>query len=361
MKVTKVRTVPVRVPLAESLGSALGAITSIGCLAVYVETDGGVVGEGLLFSLNGRHLKVFAEMIAALEDVVVGTDPTSSGEVVMRMWKAANFCGTKGVAVIGIGALDMALWDIRGKLSDLPIYRLVGAYRSSVPVYASGGLWLSQSVDELQRQAEELSRKGFRAMKMRLGAPTIDEDVERVRAVRQAIKPSVGLMVDANQRFSVNRAIQLGRKLEELDLLWFEEPVAAHDLRGSAAVASALDTPIASGESEYGQYGFRDMLECGSADILMPDLQRVGGATEFIRVAHMAAALDIDISSHLFSEFSLQMLGCVSNATFLEHMPWFSELYNEQIEFLDGRAIIPDRPGWGFSFNEKALKSYAIN
>jgi L-alanine-DL-glutamate epimerase-like enolase superfamily enzyme len=361
MKVTKVRTVPLRIPLAEPLGSALGAITSIGCLAVYVETDGGIVGEGLLFSLNGRQLKVFAEMIVTLEDVVMGADPTSSGEVAMRMWKAANFCGTKGVAVIGIGALDMALWDIRGKLFNLPICRLVGACRSLVPVYASGGLWLSQSIDELQREAEDLSRKGFRAMKMRLGAPTIDEDVERVRAVRQAIGPSVGLMVDANQCFSAHQAIRLGRKLEDLDLLWFEEPVAAHDLRGSALVAAALDTPVASGESEYGRYGFRDMLEFGSADVLMPDLQRVGGATEFIRVGHMAAALDIDVSSHLFSELSLQMLGCISNATFLEYMPWFSELYNEQIEFLDGGAIIPDRPGWGFSFNGKALKSYAID
>jgi L-alanine-DL-glutamate epimerase-like enolase superfamily enzyme len=163
-------------------------------------------------------------------------------------------------------------------------------------------------------------------------------------------------MADANQGLTESGAIRLGRMLEEFDLTWFEEPLPAWDLEGVARVAAALDTPIASGETEYTRYGFRRMLELRSADILMPDLQRVGGVTEFMRVAHLAAAYDVPVSSHLFSEMSVQVLGAVSNALYLEYMPWFSPLYNEALEFRDGKALVPERPGWGFTFNAGYIK-----
>jgi len=189
-------------------------------------------------------------------------------------------------------------------------------------------------------------------MKMRLGSPEPTTDVARVRAVRTAIGPKIKLMADANQGLTESQAIRLGRALEEFDLTWFEEPLPAWDLDGLARVAAALDTPIASGETEYTRYGFRRMLELRSADVLMPDLQRVGGVSEFMRVGHMAESYDIPVSSHLFPETSLQVLGALANAIYLEYMPWFSKLYNETIKFVEGQAIIPERPGWGFTFNQ---------
>jgi L-alanine-DL-glutamate epimerase-like enolase superfamily enzyme len=189
-------------------------------------------------------------------------------------------------------------------------------------------------------------------MKMRLGSPEPATDVARVRAVRTAIGPKIKLMADANQGLTESQAIRLGRALEEFDLTWFEEPLPAWDLDGLARVAAALDTPIASGETEYTRYGFRRMLELRSADVLMPDLQRVGGVSEFMRVGHMAESYDIPVSSHLFPETSLQVLGALANAIYLEYMPWFSKLYNETIIFVEGQAIIPERPGWGFTFNQ---------
>jgi L-alanine-DL-glutamate epimerase-like enolase superfamily enzyme len=140
--------------------------------------------------------------------------------------------------------------------------------------------------------------------------------------------------------------------LEEFDLTWFEEPLPAWDLDGLARVAAALDTPIASGETEYTRYGFRRMIELRSADILMPDLQRVGGVSEFVRVGHMAESHDIAVSSHLFPETSIQVLGGLANSSFLEYMPWFSPLYHETLEFREGEALVPERPGWGFTFNQ---------
>ena len=164
--------------------------------------------------------------------------------------------------------------------------------------------------------------------------------------------PKIKLMADANQGLNESQAIRLGRALEEFDLTWSEEPLPAWDLDGLARVSAALAMPIASGETEYTRYGFRRMLELRSADILMPDLQRVGGVSEFIHVGHMAESHDIPVSSHLFPETSLQALGALANTIYLEYMPWFSNLYNETIEFAEGQAIVRERPGWGFTFNQ---------
>jgi len=360
MKVTRVTTKPVRIDLPKPLGSAVGEIRSFGCLLIFVETDGGITGENLVFSLNDQHLPLFNEMVRLLAPLAIGMDPTFTEEFWSKAWRKINFIGHKGVPIVGLSAIDGALWDLRGKAAGLPISRLLGACRTEVPAYASGGLWLSDSIDELQRQARGFIDQGFRGVKMRLGSPTMDEDIARVRAVREAIGPQVAFMVDANQGMTVNDAIRFGRRIEEFNLAWFEEPVAAYDLEGSAEVAAALDVPIASGETEYTRYGFRRMIELKSADVLMPDLQRVGGVTEFMKVSHLAEAYNLPISSHLFGEMSLQLLGAIANATYLEHMPWFESLYAEKIEFRNGAAIVPDRPGWGFTFDPDAVARMAI-
>ncbi|WP_431281289.1 mandelate racemase/muconate lactonizing enzyme family protein [Humitalea sp. 24SJ18S-53] len=351
MKVTAVETTPIVVRLPEPIGSALGQIASFGCILVSVRTDAGITGENLIFTLNDRRTPVLRQMVESLSDLVIGQDAGHIAGFWARAWKDINFIGHKGVSVVGISAIDGALWDALGKAAGLPLYRLLGGAQSRVPVYHSGGLWLSRTVDELVAEAQDFVGQGFRAIKMRLGKADPAEDAARVRAVREAIGPHVALMADANQGQTEAQAIRLGRRLEEFNLTWFEEPLPAWDLDGLARVAAALDTPIASGETEYTRYGFRRMLELRSADILMPDLQRVGGVSEFMRVGHMAEAHDVAVSSHLFPETSIQVLGALSNAIYLEYMPWFSPLYQEKLEFSDGAAVVPERPGWGFCFD----------
>ena len=358
MKVTALRTTALHLPLPKPIMSGLGELRSVGVVLVHLETDQGVVGENLVFTLNNKRLAVLDEMVRSLAPLIVGEDPQFGTRFWSRAWTDINFVGHKGVPVMGISAIDGALWDARGKLAGLPLHRLIGAQRATVPTYASAGLWLSSTIPELEAEAEGFVAAGFRAVKMRLGKPTAAEDAERVRAVRAAIGPSVALMADANQQLTVDRAIRLGRRLEEFDLTWFEEPLPAYDLEGVARVAAALDTPVASGETEYTRYGFRQMLELKSADVLMPDLQRVGGVTEFLRVGHMADAFDVPVSSHLFPEMSVHVLAALSNATWLEHMPWFAPLYQEALELRDGEAVVPERPGWGFTFNPVAIKRY---
>ncbi len=193
-----------------------------------------------------------------------------SGSFSARAWSSVGFIGVAGVSVMGIAAVDCALWDLRGKQAGMNVAHLIGAAATSVPVYASGGLWRSLSIDAVQKQAALHLKNGYRAMKVRIGADP-DDAVARVKAVREVIGPDVALMADPHQAFGVAAAIRLGRMLEEFNLTWFEEPTSPEDHGGEAAIAAALDTPIASGESVYTSRGIHAMLQQRSADILMPD------------------------------------------------------------------------------------------
>lgn len=358
MKITGIRTMTVDVPLEEPVITAIHNIGSIGYVLVFVDTDAEVTGEGHLFSLPARHLAPLEAMTAVLGQSLIGEDAHRVEGLWHKLWTEVNFVGHKGVPLFALSALDMALWDARGKALGQPVHRLLGSCRDAVPAYHSGGLWLSRSRDELVAEAKKFLKQGFRAMKMRLGKPRWQEDVERAEAVRDAVGPDIRLMADANQGFDVRHALRLGRALEPVNLDWFEEPVPAYDVAGHAALAAALDTPIATGETEYTRYGFRPLIEGKAADVLMPDLGRVGGVTEFMRVGHMAQAWDLPVSPHLYSEPSLQLCGALRNCDLLEYMPWSARLFGEKIEFEDGRARIPERPGLGFSFDLDALESF---
>jgi len=360
MKITAVRTEKVVIPFDKPIGTAIHRITGVSAVLVWVETDQGITGESYLWAIGPHRLGVLEAMVALLGEKMIGKDPRDTMARFDEMWDEINFLGHKGVSIFGIAAIDCACWDILGKSLGASVSRLLGRRRDRVRAYASGGLWASRSMDELVAEAKDLVAQGFKAVKMRIGKPDIGEDVERVAAVREAIGPGIDLMADANQGLTVNHAIRLGRRIEPYDLVWFEEPVQAYDLEGSARVAAEIDTPIASGETEYARYGFRDMLERKSADILMPDLERVGGVTEWMRVASMAASYDVPVSPHIFTEQSLQLCGAASNVPYSEHMPWFKSLFREQMEMVDGDILIPDRPGFGFSFDPEVVARHKV-
>jgi L-alanine-DL-glutamate epimerase-like enolase superfamily enzyme len=360
MKIVDVSTTRVEVPLEKPIRTAIHDIRSVGALLLEIDAGDGLKGEGYLFAPGTRQLRVFEEMVLSFKPSLVGADPEFGEAIWRELWRQMNFYGHKGVSVFALSAIDMALWDVRGKALRRPIHRLLGGCRSLVPTYASGGLWLGASTDELVAEAKALVASGFRAVKMRLGKARLEEDVERVAAVRHAIGPEIALMADANQGFTVDHAIRLGRRLEAFNLAWFEEPVPAYDLDGSARVAEALDTPVASGETEYARYGFRDMLSRRAADVLMPDLGRVGGVSEFVKVAHMADALDVPVSSHIYTEHSIGLVAALGNATYLEHMPWFGTLFRERLEMKEGMVVVPERPGMGFTFDPDAIDRYRL-
>jgi L-alanine-DL-glutamate epimerase-like enolase superfamily enzyme len=361
MKIIRLRTQVVHLPVDPPILTAIqGWIRSADCVLTFLDTDEGLTGEGLVFSINNMRLSVIHDMIRQLEDLVIGLDPRGGGALNARAWNELNFLGYEGVSIVGLAAIDNALWDLRGKAAGLNVAHLIGACRSAVPTYASGGLWLGASIDELQAQAIGFVERGFRAMKTRVGPTDPERMVDRVRAVREAVGPDIALMVDANQQMSVKQAIRIGRMMEDLNLTWFEEPVICHDHAGEAAIRAALDTPIASGETVYTHRGVLAMLQAGAADVMMPDLQRMGGATEFLKAGHLCEAFHIPCSAHLFPEMSLPLLASLPNGSYLEYMPWFEKIYRERIELdQNGHAIVPDAPGWGFSFDPDAVRHFS--
>ena len=361
MKITRLHTTLVQIPFDPPVGLGGSAmLRTAGMVLVFLDSDQGVTGEGLVFTFNGHRLAVFNEMVRSFEPLLVGLDPHDSGAFMTRAWTDIRPHGSSGIAVLALAGVESALWDLRAKLLGVNVARMLGACRTVIPAYQSSELWVSLTLDELQRSAADQVAAGYRAMKMRLTGD-IPRDLARVMAIREAIGPDIGLMADANQKLTVSQALQLGRLLEEFNLTWFEEPVPAHDHAGEAQIAAALDTPLASGESVYTSRGAFEMLQQRSCDVLMADLLRMGGPSEFMKTAALTEAFNIEFSNHLYSEMSIGLLAAVPNVNFLECMPWVSAVYQQRIELdSEGRAIVPERPGWGFDFDPEVIKRYAV-
>ncbi len=361
MKITAVKTRIVDLPFEKPITTAIHDMRSVGCVLLFIETDEGLVGEGYAFTLNSVRIKAFNEMINGFNHLLIGKDPTSVTAITEAIWREINPTGYQGVTISALSTINTALWDLVAKIAGMPLHRLFGACRESVKTYASGGLWLSQSIDELVSEAQDFIEQGFRSMKIRVGSANKLQDVERVRAVREAVGGDIELLADANQAFNAKEAIRLGRLLEEFNLGWLEEPVNVHDLQGHTDVRLALDIPIATGETVYTRYGMRPLIEKRCADVLMPDLQRIGGLSEMQRVCALAATFDLPISTHIFTEQSLSIAGSAPNCISVEHMPWFSPLFNEKMTIDNGCIAIPERPGTGFTFSQETINRYQID
>ena len=361
MRIINLETTKVLVPFEKPIRTAIHDIRGVGCVLVRLDSDAEVSGEGILFTFDRGMLDALAAVVKSLSTQAIGEDPFHVERIWRAMWRAINFHGHEGLTIFALSAIDTACWDLIGKSLEKPLHHVFGACRDTVPAYASGGLWHSLDRTELVEEAKGFVAQGFRAMKIRVGKPDIAEDVARVEAVRAGVGDAIALMADANQGLDVDHAIRLGRALAPFDLTWFEEPVPAYDLDGHARIAAALDTPLASGETVYTGRGIKAMIEARAADILMPDLQRIGGPSEFRRAAALAAAAGLPVSPHVFTEQSLSLAGALDNVCYVEHMPWFQPLYTERLELIEGELLIPDRPGLGFTFDPEAIKRFRVD
>jgi L-alanine-DL-glutamate epimerase-like enolase superfamily enzyme len=361
MKITGLRTQVVEFPYDPVIGlSGNYSLRTGSCVLIYLESDQGEIGEGLVYTFNGERIRLYDDMVRSFAPLVIGKDPTQSGAIFTAAWNNIRTLGHSGFAVNALAGLDMALWDLRARLAGLNVSGLIGACRTTMPVYASGDYWNTLSLEDIQRNAAAHMKRGFRAFKLRLTGD-IATDIARVKAMRAVIGEKNALLVDLNQRSTVPTAIRLGRALEEFNLTWFEEPVPCHDHAGEAEIALALDVPVASGESIYTSRGILDMLRVHACDIVMPDLQHMGGPTEFLKAAHYADAFNTPFSNHCYTEMSMALLAAIPHANWLEYMSWLEPVYAQQIELnKDGHAIMPATPGWGFSFDKAAVKKFAV-
>jgi len=326
-----------------------------------LRTDSGIEGIGVTL-YGGRMTR---SLLAAVEDLAaatVGEDPMRIERIVAKLRAGTgDACGPGGIFTLALSAIDTALWDIKGKALDQPLWKLLGGHRDRVATYASGSLRRGLTDEQAQRAARILVQKGFKEMKTQMGLPgnpTPAEEVRRVRVVREAIGPDIKLMCDINQRWRPEQAIDIGSRAEDVGLFWLEDVTAHDDYKGLARVTAALKTPIAGGEYVWGIVPFRHMIEAHSVDIVMVDLARVGGVTQWMKVAGMAEAFNLPIVSHVMPEILLHMVAACPNGLTVEYMPWTRALYEETPAIENGELVLPRKPGLGLKFDEKVIAKF---
>lgn len=298
-----------------------------------------------------------------LKDTIIGEDPFDVEKIWEKMYWRTYSSGRRGLTLMAISAVDIALWDIIGKACNKPIHKLLGGYRNRVPVYASG-INLNFTVDELVKQNIGFVKQGFKAVKMKIGKRDPKEDLRRIKAVRDAIGYDIALMVDVNGAWSVNTAITMAKKLERYEIYWLEEPVQVDNIDGLAKVAASTEIPIAGSELENTKFGFRELIEREAIDIVQADATICGGITEFKKIAAIAEAYGLPMCPHGADQIHTPLVASIPNGLFVEYMPdlasRISELLVDPIIPQDGEMECSDRPGVGLKISKEAAKKYRV-
>lgn len=276
-----------------------------------------------------------------------------------RLWRENNFFGRAGVAMLAHSALDIACWDIKARSVGQPLWQLLGGAELVVPTY-TGGMFLSDPLGTIVEEARGYLRQGFNAMKMRAGMPRLTDDLARFDAVRQAVGPEVRTMIDAVQAWTPDEAIRACHALAPFDITWIEDSVAFEDHAGLARVAQAAPMPLCAGENYYSHIGFARLIAQAGIRIAMPDLQRVDGVTEWMKVAALADAHGLRVTPHAFHELSVQLMCAVPNGFWLEYVPRWERLFTHPLELKEGGMRPPASPGLGLQFDWHALDAWRI-
>jgi len=362
MKIDGFQSDIVVLPVQELMDAVADRGGTFPCVTLRLRTDRGIEGIGVTF-WAGALTKALKATVDGLVELVIGEDPMRIEAILAKLdARAGNQCGS-GLYTLALSALDVALWDIKGKALGQPLWQMLGGYRDRVPAYASGALRRGLTLDQATIVGRKLVEAGYRQIKTQLGLPgnpTARTEVERARLVRQAVGPEVELMCDINQLWRVEQAIDIGRRLEAegVGYFWLEDVAACDDYAGLARVNAALATPVAGGEYVWGIVPFRHMIEAHSVDIVMIDLARVGGVSQWMKVAGMAEAFNLPVVSHVMPEMLVHMVAACPNGLTVEYMPWMLALYEETPLVDKGELVLPDRPGLGLKFDEKAIAAF---
>src|SRR5215469_3424649 len=353
MKISAIRSDTVALPADEPLADAAENPSGTRpIVTLEVETDDGITGVGVTY-FGGALTGALRSAVDELGALIVGDDPHRVEAVVAKLRAAAGSAGPGGIFHLALSALDMPLW------------KLLGGARERVPTYASGALMRGLSLDRVVAAAVRLKDKGFREMKTQLALPgetTPAIEVERMRRVREAIGPDIKLMCDINQRWRVEQAIDIGRRVEDagVGLFWLEDVTTADDYPGLARVNAALATPICGGELVYGIVPFRHMIEQRSVDYVMIDLIRVGGITQWLKVAGMAEAFNLPVVSHVIPEIHAHLVVAVPNGLTVEYMGWMLQLFEGTAALENSELVLSDRPGLGLAFREDTINRFKV-
>lgn len=328
-------------------------MTEVAMLFVELETADGQRGLGFSYSkrAGGPGQSAHAQEIAP---ALMGEDANDIGRLWDKLCWAGASVGRSGLATQAIGAFDVALWDMKARRAGLPLAKLLGAYRDSVRCYNTSGGFLHTPTEQLLVNAAASLERGIGGIKLKVGQPDGQRDIQRLEAVRKHLGDGAAIMVDANQQWDRPTAQRMCRTFEAFNLVWIEEPLDAYDHEGHAALARTFDTPIATGEMLTSAAEHADLIRHRAADYLMPDAPRVGGITPYLKVASQADHAGLLVAPHFAMELHIHLAAAYPREGWVEHFDWLEPLFNERIEIRDGRMLVPTRPGLGLSLSEQA-------
>jgi len=356
LTVRDLRAVGVEVPMTYALGTSRGAITRAPLLLIDLKTEEGVTGRAYLFCYVRAAAPAIASLIAEVLQVAKG-EPVAPVALWDKLAQRFALIGVQGIVRMAMAGFDIACWDALATAAGLPLCRMLGGAVKPTPAYNSCGLGL-MAPEAVADEAEKLAQN-FRAVKLRLGYPTLQQDLAALAAVRRRI-PDTLIMVDYNQALTVAEALARGHALDQEGIYWLEEPIRHDDYAGAARLARALKTPIQIGENFSESAAMAAALAAGSCNYVMPDVERIGGVTGWQRAAALAATHRIAMSSHLLPEVSAQLLAATPTAHWLEWVDWAETILEEPLRLADGLALPPERPGNGLAWNAKAVERYRM-
>jgi mandelate racemase len=358
LTIRAISAVGVEVPMTYVLGTSRGRITKAPLLLIDIETNEGVTGRSYLWSYFPRAMLAIASILKEIEERTKGerADPAALSA---KLSERFALIGVQGVVRMAMAGFDIACWDALATAAGQPLVRVLGGEPRRVLAYNSCGLGLMDK-DALADEAEKLLDRGFRAIKLRLGYPTLEQDMAAVHAVKKRIPDGVALMVDYNQALGVDDALARGRALDRENIAWLEEPIRHDDYAGAAMLANELTVPVQIGENFSLVAGMKTALDAKCCDLVMPDLERIGGVSGWLVAAKLAAERGVKMSSHLYSEASAHLLAVTPTAHYLEYVDWADKVVQEPLQIADGHAVIPDRPGIGIVWNKAAVERYRV-
>jgi mandelate racemase len=358
LTIRAIRSIGVEVPMTYALGTSRGVITKAPLLLIDLETEEGVTGRSYLWCYFPAAMPAIAKILEEVASVVEG-ERLAPADLWSKLAERFALIGVQGIVRMAMAGFDVAAWDALAIAAGWPLATLIGSSPKRIPAYNSCGLGLMAPRD-VADEAEKLLARGFRAVKLRLGYPTLAEDLAALHAVKKRIGSEIAVMVDYNQALSLAQALERGRALDQEGIYWLEEPIRHDDYAGNATLVRELETPIQIGENFSESSAMAVALAAGAADYVMPDLERIGGVTGWLRAAALAATHRIEMSSHLFPEVSAHLLAATPTAHFLEYMDWADRILAQPLEIVDGFAIVPQRPGNGLTWDAKAVEKYRI-
>lgn len=358
LTIRAIRSIGVEVPMTYALGTSRGVITKAPLLLIDLETEEGVTGHSYLWCYFPAAMPAIAKILEEVARVVEG-ERLAPADLWSKLAERFALIGVQGIVRMAMAGFDVAAWDALAIAAGWPLATLIGSSPKRIPAYNSCGLGL-MAPREVADEAEKLLARGFRAVKLRLGYPTLAEDLAALHAVKKRIGSEIAVMVDYNQALSLAQALERGRALDQEGIYWLEEPIRHDDYAGNATLVRELETPIQIGENFSESSAMAVALAAGAADYVMPDLERIGGVTGWLRAAALAATHRIEMSSHLFPEVSAHLLAATPTAHFLEYMDWADKILAQPLEIVDGFAVVPQRPGNGLTWDAKAVEKYRI-